>query len=196
MFFLELRSVPGHVQNTAVAALYLRKSRNGDLLTERWNWDLFRNYEVDKQSLYEHWTLLILLIPAGQESSLQPKLGYGEVVVCHHCSPKPVAIVTSNNCQVNRCHITSFLYTCWTVHFWTCPLPSLSNSYAICWIGWSSWTTAFLLAQYDFSLVLWIWGELFKGARIHCEYSIKGNCWSVQCILSTSRLKLFSGGSN
>lgn len=88
-----------------------------------------------------------------------------------------------------------------SVYLLNCTLLNLSfaKSFQFSYhlLNWMiSWTTVFLLAQYDFSIVLWIWGDLSKGARIHCDYSIKGNFWSGQCILSTSRFKLFSDGSN
>lgn len=63
-------------------------------------------------------------------------------------------------------HWLFFPCTCWAVHFWARPVPGLSYSHAICWIGWSFWTAVLPLAQYGSAVALWMWGGLFQGNQI------------------------------
>lgn len=105
LFFLETGPAPGHVQNMPVVTLHLGKSRNGDRFSERWNSRIFlgimRN-EVAKESFLQVLNFIcrfaIVALPAGQESTSQPKLGCGKVVLfsCFTFSPKPVVVMKHN----------------------------------------------------------------------------------------------------
>jgi len=110
----------------------------------------------------------MLALPAGQESTLQSKLGCGEVVLY------PIIFLPNQWLFWNIILLSKQMsphwlfcpYACWAVHFWARPMPDLSYSPAICWIGWSFWTAVLPLAQYGSSVGLGMWGGLFQGSQI------------------------------
>lgn len=187
LFFLEAGPAPGHVQNIPVATLHLGKSRNGDPSPKRWNFtillgimrnmvDEWRN-EVAEGSFYKHWTLLTGLLFLHCLLVRRALCSLSLDVAKESCFPSVFLpnwwllwnILSSKQMSP---HWLFFLFTCWAVHFWTSPVPGLSYSHAICWIGWSFWTAVLPLAQYGSSCIVDVRG-LSKEARFHYECSIK-----------------------